>query len=47
VATDIAERMVEAGQRMDALAIEVDAALVRSDAAREKAVEILRALPAP
>jgi hypothetical protein len=47
VATDIAERMVEAGQRMDALALEVDAARVRSDAAREKAAGILRALPAP
>jgi hypothetical protein len=47
VATDIAERMVEAGQRMDALAVDAEVARARSDAAREEAVGILRTLPAP
>ncbi|MBI5500580.1 MAG: hypothetical protein HY907_10075 [Deltaproteobacteria bacterium] len=44
VATEVAERMIEAGRRLDALTVEIDDLRKRAAAARERAAEILAEL---
>ena len=45
MATEVAERLVETGRRMDALTAEIADLEERASAARERAAEILEGLP--